>query len=1029
MLSEYNSTLRLKDKICEKFSFLKDIHNLFYFTLSLIGVGFLFFGFALITQQFTTPYSGDFSQQAYQLYYNFYDDWWTFFKTGHFPMYDSNTFLGADNIASNTYYGLFSPFTFPILFFPRNMIPQAMALISIARLTVGGLLFRIYLKYLGVSERNARFVSIAYAFTGWMAYYLWFNPFYEVLTFFPLILFGIEKILKERKPFFVILGFFLLSISNYFFLLSIGIFSVCYAGFRFFQTLKTRNAKENLLVFVYGFFGFLFGIGLSMFCVYPALIASFNINRADNANYLNSLSNALRDQDYSTFFKIFFTCWNANIVNYGSSYEAYDFGFLYPLCSYFFPTVSDRFTNILHYRYFENNGSSIFLYTPMMLLLGVSIFNSAKDKKVSHFIAIAILISCLFIPFFYFLCGAFITAYGRWEIVISISALTYIALNLDKIKETPRVVIIVSGILCSIMMVTTFLLANKYIAEHENFLPMGDMIILVIYQLVLTAIETGLFAGFWKKKYLHIFFNSFLVAEICVVGTLVANIHSLQNIRTSVGGGYNNIPTETEVIRNINENDNSYFRIQASMCYEGNTNLGMIENFNGVSTFHSFYNNEIDDFLRFSQIMMNDTAWNGTAFTKRSNLDEFLGVKYYVAKESDTTFTYTKNGTKTKVTFSPNIPLGYERIDDENDNDGYRVYKNKYQINLATSYDVLYYKNECAGSNYNSFYPYYSGSGFVIRNEETYFKGAILNNDDVNEIKYQYGDVFSYYTSAPNTTNAKLAGTKIKGVFVNEDRKYFDPLNPDRDIKDDCLIDPNTSDAPVNRYQIVFEPGSGSYFPLGAEGTYFMFDYPVRVSSGSNYAATVYLIGEDEEGNSKVITFDNGRNSSRSSGRSMRGLYSKEKVKRIIVCCDGDSYMANVNSTKLYYEYFEDCIARYQQAIANGVNDVTYNVNDFTFTTNYSSPRFVVTQLAYTGSNGWRVVAIDANGNRTNLKVYNSMGGFAGFVAPSGAIKYEMSYVSPSFKEGLIISLISLFGSCVIVSAGYVITKIKRKEN
>ena len=46
------------------------------------------------------------------------------------------------------------------------MIPQAMALISIARLTVGGLFFRLYLKYLGVSERNARFVSIAYAFTG-----------------------------------------------------------------------------------------------------------------------------------------------------------------------------------------------------------------------------------------------------------------------------------------------------------------------------------------------------------------------------------------------------------------------------------------------------------------------------------------------------------------------------------------------------------------------------------------------------------------------------------------------------------------------------------------------------------------------------------------------------------------------------------------------------------------------------------------------------------------------------------------------
>lgn len=132
--------ISLQDKIKSKFSFLKDPHSFFYYVLILVAVGFGFFVYALITQNFTTPYSGDFSQQAYQLYYNFYDDWWTFFKTGEFPFYDANTFLGADNIAANTYYGLFSPFTFPILFVTRDFIPRMMALISIARLVVGGLL-------------------------------------------------------------------------------------------------------------------------------------------------------------------------------------------------------------------------------------------------------------------------------------------------------------------------------------------------------------------------------------------------------------------------------------------------------------------------------------------------------------------------------------------------------------------------------------------------------------------------------------------------------------------------------------------------------------------------------------------------------------------------------------------------------------------------------------------------------------------------------------------------------------------------
>lgn len=1008
----------LKTKIWSKLSFLKDIHSMFYFVLSLIGAGLLFFGYALVTQRFTTPYSGDFSQQTFQLYYNFYDDWWTFFKTGQFVAYDANTFMGVDNVMSNTYYGLFSPFTIALLFFPRNLIPQAMSLISIARLVVGGLLFRIYLKYLGTSERTARLFSFAYAFVGWIAYYLWFNMFYEVLTFFPLILFGIEKVIKERKIWAVCLGFFLLGICNYFFLLTIGIFGVLYAGFRYFQTIKTRNLKENLLVILYGVLGFAFGMGMAMFCVFPAIISSFSINRATQGKYFEVLKQALIDKDYKYFFTIFFKCWSANVTNYGNEMKDYYYSFYFPLVSYFYPPVSNRYVNLVHVSSFENTGSSMFIYTPCIILMGGAIFRSIKHKKISHFIAIACLFVALFIPFFYFLCGAFVTAYGRWEIVVAVPAITYVAINYDQKEDIPWFVILISGVLAFGLMLWTYFISLKAVAKFENVTDSKRILWVVIYELVLCAVETGLFAGFWRKKYLSIIVNALLASEIGVVGTLISVYHSLQSIKTSVGGGFNNVPTETKLMEEINANDSSFFRTQFSRAYDGNTNLGMIEKFNGVSTFHSFYNNNLDDFLRFSQVMAGDTGWSGNAAWKRTNFDEFVGVKYYVSKDSETTYVYYNgNGDiDHKITFEPNIPLGYERIDTSVE--GYRVYKNKYQINLGTSYSTIFFKNECDDHIHNSFYPLTSSTNYVLRNEESYFKGVILNNDDVFEIQSKYGDAFEYINNAP-TQDAKNFGIKLQGIYRNKNNKGFDPATPDRDLGDEITLDEARNNP--KKIQLVFVPKTG-LFPDSPEGTYYGLNYPVK-NSRNNYNATVFLVGEDEHGNSQVLTFDNGRYAAKNSARAIRGLHAKQRLTKIIICVDGDKFVTNPT---LYYEPYEDCFARYETAVNNQLLDVTYNVNKFTFRTNYETPRFVVTQLAYTG--GWRVFTKDANGKKVQLKVYNSMGGFAGFVAPAGEVSYYMDYLTPRFTTGLTISLVSLLGATTTTVVPIVIKK-KKREN
>lgn len=1015
----------------KKFNFLFDKSSFFYYFITLLLVGFGFFGYALLTQHFTTPFSGDYSQQAFAFYYNFYDDWWLFFKTGKFPMFDYNTFIGADNIFANTYYGLFSPFTFPILFFPRVAIPQAMALMTIAKLVCGALLFRIYLKYMGCKETTARIFSIAYAFMGWMAYYLWFNTFYEVLAFLPLILFGIEKVIRERKIWAVSLGFFLMGIGNYFFLLTIGIFGVIYAGFRFFQTIKERNTKQNLSVIGLGVIGFALGFLMCSVVVFPAVMSSFGINRATSGKYWPLLKDAIKQNDWPTAFEMMFTYWHPNIANWGYDPSKYYFAYGFPLASYFFPTVSGRYVNIIHYTEFENSGSSIFFFTPCMILFLCSMFRSIKNGKISHILGFALCLVCLFVPFFYFLIGAFSNCYGRWELVVPVVGITYIAMNFDHREEMTSKSVIFSGIITFASMVGVIFLA-KYIISIYGYSEgltgpyidqFGETKYLIIYELILCAVETFLLGRFWRKSFLPAIINCLIIGEAVVMGNVVANMHYLQSIETDVNGGETQLAIETDIINGINAQDKSYFRIQNPSVNESHPNLPNAEGYNGMSTFHTFYNNEVDDFVHMTQITCHDTSWSGLAYGKHANLDEFLGVKYYLTKDINTTYYYYQNNQKYTYVFPANVPLNYEYQEGLSKN-GYKVWKNKYQINFATSYDNLYYKhtNEI-DPRFNDFYTSSSNYSNYLRNEEALFSGAILNDADLDEIMATYPGVFTS-SNAPTRKSDSLGYVrKFYGIY--EDDSWFDPFNPSKYIDDDHLIvNPSTSKLDVNKFQIVYEPNDGSgYFDIGDKGGAYLFDYPTRQTWGEDYSAAVFLIGMDD----KVITFDDlqGTANSNASGHIIRGLYSKDKIKRIIVIPLNGKYYAY--TTPIYFEPWEEVEARYQAAIDNSVKNVSYSVNDFDFTTSYQTERFVVSQVAYT--KGWKVFATNSEGVKTELKTYNAQGGFVGFVAPKGDITYHMCYTTPDIKIWLPISCGSLAAIIGITVTPIIINKKRKKDS
>ncbi|MFA6780575.1 MAG: YfhO family protein [Bacilli bacterium] len=1010
---------QFKQFILNKMPYLKDRGSLFYYTLFLVAIGLGFYGYSLLTQYFSVPLGGDYTQQYVAFHYNFYDDWWTFFKTGKFVMWDHNTFLGADNITSNTYYGLFSPFMLPMLLFPRYFIPHLLAVTMIARMVVGGLFFRLYLKHFDVKEGTARLFAIAYAFCGWIAYYLWFNNFFEVIAFFPLVLLGIEKVLHREKPYTLIVGLFLIAITHYFLLITICFYGVAYALFRFFQLRKQHTRKENWIILGWGVGAFAVALMVAAWILIPNYINAMQAPRAEDATYLLDLREAFINRDWDELKYLILNYWGKN-----NKSEIAEYRVLYPLVSFLFPTISGRYVNLIPVTSFENFAGSIFIFTPSIMMLFVSVFNSIRKKKFSHFIPIGFFIFALFTPFFYHAMHVFTVPYSRWQIIAVVSILVYVALNFDERKEIPAGYALVSFISTLTLMLVAYSLVSKIVSEQIR--PYEGEYWIFFYQIVVCMI-TGLILFFnWKKERLTKILTVTLALEAVVMGNMVMVGHGVISYERSLSGGFNNYVTETKIIQEVNESDDGFFRLQSTRAYLSNDNLPNVENFNGTSTFHSLYNYDVIDFVRMSHIFKHDTSWIGGAQEKRYNLDAFLGVKYYLFKETETTFYYTENDVQKSYVIDMNAPLGYTRIDDENDGDGYRLYQNDNHVELGFSFDTLYYKRSCGNRIFNDFHTSGNHSFDVIRNEEAYLKGAILEDEDVLEIISEHPHFLP--KNAPTLEASKLS---INRTLYDTDF-FFQPRQPDRYLDDyETFPFSEAADRVVgDKTQLVLTPSSGSY--LTTEPSYFMIKYPLKMPN-TDYRGRIYLIGDgiDEEGNpdpttSRVITTDY-HNNNEADKKYFRGFYASEPVKKVIIVPAGNGVVYNYS--EIYVETYDHILNKLAVLNEYPLTDVIYDINYFSFKSDFPMERFIVTQVTY--GDGWKVFAKGVNGDKEQLKTYNAQGGFVGFVSKAGATSYEMKYVTPYFNEGLVIAFSGfvIFGGAIGLGAFLDLKKKIKLEN
>ncbi len=121
---------------------------------------------------------------------------------------------GSGIIDFATYYGLFSPLNFILFLFPDNMIAIAYQALFVLKMLAAGFMFNYLLNKIYPLSYKSLIFSTAYAIGGYSMMNLPNILFYDAIVILPLSVWGIMKILEERKAGIFILAFFISFIVN-----------------------------------------------------------------------------------------------------------------------------------------------------------------------------------------------------------------------------------------------------------------------------------------------------------------------------------------------------------------------------------------------------------------------------------------------------------------------------------------------------------------------------------------------------------------------------------------------------------------------------------------------------------------------------------------------------------------------------------------------------------------------------------------------------------------------------------------------
>lgn len=208
----------------------------------------------------------------YHQYAPFFSEFKDKLASGGSLLYSWNIGMGVNFSALFAYY-LASPFNWLLILCPAGLVIEFMTYLIVVKIGLSGLSMAYYLrKHCGTRDFGVAFFGIFYALSGYMAAYSWNIMWLDCILLFPLVMLGLERLVKEGKGGLYCLTLGISIFSNYYISIMTCMFLVIY--FIALLVMEREMSWERLVgrSFRFGLYSLLAG-GMAAGVLLPAAYA------------------------------------------------------------------------------------------------------------------------------------------------------------------------------------------------------------------------------------------------------------------------------------------------------------------------------------------------------------------------------------------------------------------------------------------------------------------------------------------------------------------------------------------------------------------------------------------------------------------------------------------------------------------------------------------------------------------------------------------------------------------------------------
>lgn len=206
------------------------------------------------------------------------------------PLWDFSLGEGSDVLHTLHYYVIGDPFTVFSVFIPERFMYLYYDAMMLLRLYISGIAFS-FLSF-QTQKKNGYAVlagAMSYVFCSWTIFNVVRHPYFlNPMIYFPILIIGIERILKGKRTYLFTIAVFLSAVSNFYFFYVLVMVTIIYVVIRVF-TLYSKNVKQALLMLLRIVSSSILGVLLASFILLPICYSVLHDARLSAGNEFHLL--------------------------------------------------------------------------------------------------------------------------------------------------------------------------------------------------------------------------------------------------------------------------------------------------------------------------------------------------------------------------------------------------------------------------------------------------------------------------------------------------------------------------------------------------------------------------------------------------------------------------------------------------------------------------------------------------------------------------------------------------------------------